>query len=318
MGFLRFVKNWIRHDANLRHMLNEERKSVNDLKAAFDKIRIQQKIDYLRDKTLNSKELGISNEKYADCEIIVSLTSFGKRIYDVHLAIESIMQGTLKPNRIVLWLSEQEFGGKTLPKTLELQQKRGLDIRFCEDIRSYTKLIPALKTFPGACIITIDDDLMYEYDIVERLVDSHRNNPKDICACRIHKITFDEIGKLESYLNWKWGVDEYGDASSLYFPTGVGGVLYPPHCMPDEVFKKDVFMEICPYADDVWFYAMGLLKGTKVTHTYTTMPGGYFLNLPSSAIDALSARNTNESDCYNDVQIKAVFEKYNLYERIIM
>lgn len=317
MGFFRFIKNWARHDANVKHMLNEERKSVNELQATLDEIRVQQKIDYLRDKTLNSKEAGISNEKYANFEIIVSLTSFGKRIYDVHLAIESIMQGTLKPNRIVLWLSEQEFGGKTLPKTLEMQQKRGLDIRFCEDVRSYTKLIPALQTFPEACIITLDDDLMYEYDIVERLVNSHRKNPKDICACRIHKITLDENGKPESYLKWKWGVDEYGDSKSLYFPTGVGGVLYPPQCFTEEVFNKDVFMDICPYADDVWFYAMGQLNGTNVTHTYTNMPGGYFWNLPSSAIEALSARNTNEEDCYNDVQIKAVFEKYNLYEKLL-
>ena len=318
MGFFRFIKNWARHDANIKHMLNDERKSVNELQATLDEIRVQQKIDYLRDKTLNSKEAGISNEKYADFEIIVSLTSFGKRIYDVHLAIESIMQGTLKPNRIVLWLSEQEFGGKTLPKTLEMQRKRGLDIRFCEDVRSYTKLIPALQTFPEACIITIDDDLIYEYDIVERLVNSHRKNPKDICACRIHKIALDENGKPESYLKWKWGVDEYGDSKSLYFPTGVGGVLYPPQCFTEEVFNKYVFMDICPYADDVWFYAMGQLNGTNVTHTYTNKPGGYFWNLPSSAIEALSARNTNEEDCYNDVQIKAVFEKYKLYERIKM
>lgn len=47
-------------------------------------------------------ELGVSDRRYASHDIIVSLTTYGKRIWDVYLAIESIMQQTFKPNRIVL------------------------------------------------------------------------------------------------------------------------------------------------------------------------------------------------------------------------
>ena len=116
----------------------------------------------LTEKALFSKELGINREKVCEHEVIVSLTTYGKRLYDVYLPIESIMQGSLKPNRIILWISE-DLKGKELPITLQRQQKRGLDIRYCKDIRSYTKLVPALKCFPNACIITIDDDLIYNY-----------------------------------------------------------------------------------------------------------------------------------------------------------
>jgi len=56
---------------------------------------------------LNCREKGISGEKYCDNEVIVSLTAFDRRLYEVYLAIEPIMQQTLKPNRIILWLSDK-------------------------------------------------------------------------------------------------------------------------------------------------------------------------------------------------------------------
>lgn len=317
MGLNGFIKNWIHHDINTRHALQENERMLKKLQRLTGEIRLHQRMDFLRDKTLSATDIGISDERYADCEVIVSLTTFGKRIYDVYLAIESIMQGTIKPNRIILWLSEQEFEGKTLPKTLEMQQKRGLEIRFCEDIGSYTKLLPALHSFPNACIITIDDDLMYEYDIVERLVHAHEEDKNAVCACRVHRVKLDGNNKLKSYMKWDLTVVEGEKNSPFLFPTGVGGVLYPPNCFSAEVFNKDVYSSICPYADDIWFYAMELLNDIKVVHVYTGYPEGYYLLLPSSSIDALSKENTNVVNCRNDVQINAVFEKYNLYDKLL-
>lgn len=41
---------------------------------------------------------------------------------------------------------------------------------------------------------------------------------------------------------------------------GYGGVLYPPGAFDEEVFNEKVFMRLCPYADDIWFFAMALKK----------------------------------------------------------
>lgn len=273
------------------------------------------RMECLRDKTINDTTPGVSENRICDEEVIVSLTTFGKRIDDVYLAIESIMQGTLKPNRIVLWLSKEEFEGKRLPITLQKQQRRGLEIRFCDDIRSYTKLIPSLHAFPEACIITIDDDAMYEFDIVERLVNTHLEHPDAICSCRIHKVRLDENDKPMGYLKWEWEVEDGEVGSPLLFATGVGGVLYPPHCFPEEVFNERVFTSICAYADDIWFYAMRLLNNTPVVKTVTSETPCY-LTVSSSSINALSDLNTNSADCRNDTQLTAVFEKYGLYEKL--
>lgn len=80
------------------------------------------------------------------------------------------MQQTRKANRIILWLSENEQN-KELPMALQLQQARGLEVRYCKDIRSYTKLIPTLKLCPEAIIITVDDDCLYNMDVLTDYID---------------------------------------------------------------------------------------------------------------------------------------------------
>lgn len=261
--------------------------------------------------TLKSALSGVTDEKYCDHNIIVSLTTYDKRLYDVYLAIESIMQGSIKPNRIILWLQE-DMQDKILPRTLELQQKRGLEIMFCEDIRSYKKLIPSLYKFPDDAIITIDDDLIYEFDLLENLVTPYLLNPQYIYAHRCHKILTKKDGTLMKYNEWLWENIEY--TPTLWgFPTGVGGTLYPPHSLDYEVFNRDVFMSICPFADDVWFKAMSLKKGTKVCSVFSHEKHGRDF-LVNDYVQDIGLAQLNVCQNRNDSQIKAVFDKYDLYQ----
>ena len=72
--------------------------------------------------------------------IIISLTSFPKRIDIVWITIESILRQSQKPDEIILWLAEEQFQGiDSLPKSLLELMERGLTIRFCDDLRSHKK-----------------------------------------------------------------------------------------------------------------------------------------------------------------------------------
>lgn len=313
MGLLRFIKNQFRHDRNTKRLLSEQEGQLKALRSLVAKTRL----DKLTELTLHSKELGISTEMLCKHELVVSLTSFGNRINEVYLAIESIMQGSVKPNRIVLWLAQEEFEGKTLPQTLLLQQRRGLEIKYCNNIRSYKKIVPAMKIFPDACVVTIDDDMVYEFDLVENLLNAHFAHPDDVCACRTHRITLDECQKPRSYLQWQM---EYWpqDRSNLNFLTSGGGALFPPRCFVDDFFDEGMFMSLCPYADDVWINAMVWMSGRHVTKAYThSKTGCDYMALPFDQDDALSNENTNPSMCRNDVQIKAVMDKYDLYHYLV-
>ena len=256
---------------------------------------------------LHSKESGISDNAYFDNQqVIVSLTTFDKRLFEVYLTIESIMQQTLKPNRIVLWLAE-DLINKEIPQILKRQEKRGLEIRYCNDIKSYKKLIPSLREFPNDYIITIDDDVIYEFDMIENLLTSYKVAPGFVYANRVRRMSI-KNGKIDCYNTWK--ILEKGmDDSPLNIPTGVGGVLYPPHCFTEEVFNENVFMDICGQADDIWFKAMCLLKGTQSRLALIHNPVYY----ENESVQDVALYNTNVGYAHNDKQLNLVFKKYNIY-----
>lgn len=290
-------------------------KDVTKLRTAVSDFRYEVRKNQLIEHILHDTESGVTSHRYTDHDIIVSLTTYGKRIHDVAFTIESIMQQSMKPNKIVLWL-DYSFQNQQLPQSLINQQKRGLEIAFCEDLRSYKKLIPSLRSFPNDAIITFDDDLLYDYDIVEHLIVAYLQNPGFIHSCRGHQMLFDSDHRLFPYNLWKWNVSGVGIIDS-YFLTGGGGTLYPPHSLDTEVLNEDVFMDICKFADDVWFNAMALKKGTQINKVYTrNVKGDDFL--VNEAMQDIGLRNVNiEDDMLNDSQIKAVFFKYGLYDKLI-
>lgn len=283
----------------------------------LEKVKAQIRIQHLIDKALNSTDSGISSKRICEHEIVVSLTSYSARIHDVFLPIESIMQGSVKPNRIVLWLSKDEFQDDELPMVLKNQMKRGLEVRYCEDIRSYKKLIPSLKAFPESTIITIDDDVVYDFDLVEKLVESYKKDKDCIHANRLSKMRFDVDGNLLSYLDWDSSAMKPYSENKLYFLTGVGGVIYPPNTFAKDVFDEKTFMKICPTGDDIWFNAMARLANTKIRKAYTRHPNGEdYLSLDYLQSSALSNVNNDPNNCANDIQIRDVFNKYHVYDRI--
>lgn len=280
----------------------------------YNKLAFENRKQMLIEHILNDSQKGITTDRYCNHNIIVSLTTFGKRINDVAFTIESIMQQTMKANKIILWIDES-FREKVLPQSLINQQKRGLDIAYCKDIRSYTKLIYALKQYPNDAIITIDDDLMYEFDMIEHLITAYLRAPQYIHSCRTHRILLDNNNKVLPYNKWMQRIKDMGP-DRLNFATGVGGVLYPPNSLDNEVFNENVFLDICKYADDIWFFTMALKKGTFINKVYTRDPGGndYITN---EGVQDVGLKNINTSgEMLNDIQFRSVFEKYKLYDNI--
>ena len=276
-------------------------------------IKFNQKKIILENNILTSCNSGINRNKYFNHDIVVSLTTYDKRLNEVHLTIESIMEQTIKANRIILWL-DYSLQNATLPISLQLLVKKGLEIKYCEDIRSYKKLIPTLKLCPNDAIITIDDDALYEMDLIERFINAYKQDPTFIYCCRMHRIKFSRNKTIKKYTNWDSCCSSM-EYSPLNFPVGVGGVLYPPHCFNEEVFNAEVFMDICKFADDIWFKAMGLYNGYRCKRIYThNNKGDDFLTNPN--VQDIGLSNLNVGKSLNDIQLKAVFDKYNLYNHL--
>lgn len=293
-------------------LFSKIKKRINSkIQEAIHEINYFQKKNLLEQNILHSNISGISQQKYCNHDIVVSLTTYGKRLNEVHLAIESIMEQTMKANRIILWLDDG-VQDKPLPQALQLQQKRGLEVKFCEDIRSYKKLIPTLKICPNDAIITIDDDLIYEFDVLENLIIPYLSNPSYIYCHRYHRMKFDKKGKLLPYKEWEHCCNDT-TPHPLNFPTTGAGTLFPPNAFDEDVFDQDTFMNICKYADDIWFKAMSLKNGrlTQKVNNHSRKGEDYFENPNTQDVSLYKINVLGES--LNDRQIKDVFTKYNLY-----
>jgi hypothetical protein len=265
----------------------------------------------LENYALHSTERGIASDNYFDGKkIVVSLTTYSKRLYEVFLSIESIMQQTVKPNHIILWLQE-DWQNIILPKYLQNQIGRGLEIGFYKDIKSYKKLIPTLKRHPDDIIVTIDDDIIFAPDMLENLLLSYQNYPQYIHTNRAHIIKLTGDGTPDKYMSWYRNTTEVGP-SFLVFPTGGGGTLYPPHSLSMEVFNESTFMAICPLADDVWFKAMSLLNGTQCYKIQVHDPCMFF----NPNYQDIGLFHENSLNGMNDKQLQSVFSKYQLFGRL--
>lgn len=73
------------------------------------------------------------------------------------------------------------------------------EIQFCKDIRSFAKLIPALKCYSDKLSVTVDDDLYYSLKILEKLYNRYTNNPNKIFVLKFSIPTFDTEGNLCTY-----------------------------------------------------------------------------------------------------------------------
>ena len=200
-------------------------------------------------------------------QVIVSLTSFPQAIPYAVQAIRSILNGSLLPDKIVLYLDTQKFPEGTLPQELEALKAESpiFEVRFDEaEIRSYKKLIPALKDFPNDIIVTIDDDIQYHPDMLSRLVKIHKQAPDAIIAHRVRKALLDQPYKNWRKYKWYDFIFRRLHFDRRAMQTGVGGVLYPPHSLDEKMLDPNLFMKFAPTVDDIWFWLAAVSKGTYV------------------------------------------------------
>lgn len=200
--------------------------------------------------------------------IIITMTSYKERIQFTAPAIYSLLHQTLKPDKVLLWLARENFpaGEEELPQDLLDLKDLGLSICWCEeDIKPHKKYYYTMKEYPDDIIITVDDDVLYRPHQIEDLYRAYQNYPDAIYTTRARQIKMTDEGELYPYNDWPLFENSYKKGPSFdLIPTGVGAVLYPPHCLDEELFQIEEIRELCLYTDDLWLKLMSLKKRTKV------------------------------------------------------
>lgn len=249
-------------------------------------------------------------------QVIISLTSFPAAIKFVTPTIKSLLAGSVLPDKIVLYLTYSQFGEEGVPKDLlELAEGSAVfEIRnYDRDIRSYRKLIPALRDFPQAVIVTVDDDVAYHKDMLRDLLRLHAGYPDAVLAHRAKRVKPGKPYRKWSKFRWydfifKKIHEGYGNMQ-----TGVGGVLYPPGALRKDMLDEELFTTIAPTTDDIWFWAAAVANGRKII----PVPFGHNKPRGVGKPKELSLKTVNFKSGIdrNSAALRAVFERYPIVRK---
>ena len=200
--------------------------------------------------------------------IIVSFTSFPARINDVWQVVESLKNQSVRPEKIILWLSKEQFPKPDdVPQSLKEREDALFEIRMVDgDIRSHKKYYYAMQEYPNKTVVTCDDDIYYHKDMLKALIEASRLFPGCIITNISKQLVFDDDNEdVLPYAKWDKTVTPF--ASKDRVQIGAGGVLYPPYSLPDVTLRKELFLDLAPFADDLWLNMTSRLNRTPVVQS---------------------------------------------------
>ena len=237
-------------------------------------------------------------------DIIISLTSFPKRIDHIHLVIQCMLIQSILPKKIILWLSKEQFNGIELPENLTKLENHIFEIRLVEgDLRSHKKYFYALSEYPDSKILLIDDDIYYPTDMIEQMIEASEKYP-DTVICRYGSIMKFKHGKLLPYNDWWDEISSECNNQNFFFGSG-GGTLIKREWLFKDALDMELATKLTPLADDVWLNAMVNLQGTP-KHK---IKFGLILPIKIENNQKLSTENVDQDQ--NTIQIKNITDYYN-------
>jgi len=251
----------------------------------------------------------VSREPVIDATspVDVVMTTYGDRIDTVHLAIESIGSGDLRPRRLVLYLDDADLAARR-PKSVRDLELRGLEVVVVPPgLGVHTKYwyYVEAESEPFGPVVTSDDDILYPPDWLARLAEAAARTPGVIVCARAHTIVLDEDG-IAPYRTW---VPCLSTAPGFrHFATSVSGQLLPTEFLRLVRAEGRAFMDHAPTNDDIWLHHLAVANGWRVMQV-GDHPEHYPF-VPGTQSAGLWVQNVVEER--NDAQVRATYSTEDL------
>lgn len=225
-------------------------------------------------KTLN-RNLGVSPSAAVNMPVYVSLTAISTRINAVNNTVISILRGSIRPNKIFLFISREGYlidhGIREIPQgLLALAAAKLLTIVYTQNIGPHRKLLPLLDRYrrSNCLIVTLDDDLgtISRSNHIYQLLRSYvQSNGSSVVALRARRFGLCNSEPFEPtrYRMWMLYLSHPGRREMLLLPTGTGGVLYHPSFFHPVIFDSR-FRAVTGTADDLMFRLACMARNVSV------------------------------------------------------
>lgn len=149
-------------------------------------------------------------KKYMDCRVVVSLTTTPARIKDIKPILRSLLDQTIKIDKIILNIPNSCNGIKyNIPE----EYKNMCEIYNCgRDYGPGTKFMPTIlrETSANTIIILLDDDYIYSKDFLKYILDIFKKNSNSsICTNESILLKPEFLDKNVIYTNKKYINNEW-------------------------------------------------------------------------------------------------------------
>lgn len=235
-------------------------------------------------------------------DLVVTMTTHGKRIKQVHYALESIARGSERPARLILWLDDP-----SLRPTRHLRRliRRGLEVVQVEPgLGVFTKYYPYVASIEHHVtpLVTSDDDKLYTPDWLASLAAALRAKPDAVHCFRAHHIEFDG-DRFAPYESWTPCTTT--EPSYRSFGTSVSGQIIPPKLLDRLREEGTAFLAVTPKNDDIWLHRVAVAHGFPVAQVRDV--SWIFPFVPETQSGGLYMSNVWEGG--NDVQMVATYSE---------
>ena len=251
-------------------------------------------------------------EKGKRSSIIVTMTSFPARIGNVWIVLESLLRQQLQPKQVWLYLSEVQFIDRALPENLNRYIENDFlkIIWVKDDYRSYKKFWYFVKDCPSESFITLDDDIIYQSNIISSLIEEREKYPNYVLACYCYKIQYNTDGSLKPYRTWCKKTKKGDIGNRIFFGSG-GGTYFPSGCLEGADVDYEIIKRICPLADDIWLNAFVRCNGYHIACVKERRSVVSVLNKQNITLSHENLEE-NKNDIQLDRTIKFFIKEFNV------
>lgn len=226
-------------------------------------------------------------------KVIISLTSHSIRLKQVaKTTIWSIIQNTYTNKHIVLTLFKDDV--KLIPADLRLLIDKGLVelIVAGKDLGPHLKYFYTMQKYRDCPVITVDDDVLYPHDMINKMILAHLTYPQCVIARRSFLIMRDKE-QIEPYAVWMRNFAGKRGPSMRLFATGIGGILYPPDIL---TLTNDDIPEVLSvkYDDDFLLKVKEIRKNVEIVNICATHHELYQKNLNDAYTQSIALWNGNK------------------------
>lgn len=255
-------------------------------------------------------------------KLIVSMTTIPSRFKRLEENLPSLLEyQTYKVEKLRINLDDC-LSEEQLKPYKELQEKyHQIELGTGEKRwRSCNKLLPTVKDYPDAVIITVDDDIYYKEKTIETLVKEYETNQDCIIAQEVNPIVIeDEKWKFLMSYDVMMKQKEWGKYLS-------NCALYPPHTFDGTDLYDYDKMHYCTDSkdDELWFCINSTLNGVQcigLNYYHSLAPevktpyseGEYQLTDSNKMQDFIDWKCDRVNELYGERLIKAIESKCELF-----